>query len=116
MRWTELAAPVTDICGCLQNFGNGQIDEMYAPKGYGLMMATRVLVERCARAKLLENYQNVQYCMPCKVEDVLFDAQTQSVNGESLLIAPTKHATSVTFMLMSKAASAASGWTSSDQT
>ncbi len=57
---------------------------MLAPEGYGLLSATRVLLERCARAKLLEIYANVCYQTPCKVEDVLFNAENRTVHGEPI--------------------------------
>ena len=65
----------------MQSFGRELMTEMPVPKGYNLLLATRVLFERCARATLLEQNQNVRFCSSHKVEDLLFDETAGSVQG-----------------------------------
>ena len=65
----------------VQSFGRERMTEMPCPKGYNLLLATRVLFERCARATLLEQNQNVRFCPSQKVENLLYDEAARSVQG-----------------------------------
>ena len=65
----------------VQSFGRERMTEMPCPKGYNLLLATRVLFERCARATLLEQNQNVRFCSSHKVEDLLYEETARSVQG-----------------------------------
>ena len=56
---------------------------MPAPEGYALLMATRLLFERCARLSLLEQHANVEFRMPCKVEDIVYESHSRSVQGHT---------------------------------
>ncbi|KAK9840142.1 hypothetical protein WJX74_004084 [Apatococcus lobatus] len=65
-------------------FGRQQMVQMPCPEGYSLLLATRVLFERCARATLLEQNENVRFCSSHKVEDLLYDEASGSVRGVRL--------------------------------
>ena len=65
----------------LQAFGTEPMVTMPCPEGYSLLLATRVLFERCARATLLEQNENVQFWSSHKVEDLVYDEATRSVQG-----------------------------------
>ncbi|KAK9836653.1 hypothetical protein WJX74_005374 [Apatococcus lobatus] len=66
------------------NYGDGPLPSMAAPDGYSVLLGTRVLFERCARACLIEQHPNVEVRTPCKVDCVIFDAQERSVKGVQL--------------------------------
>ncbi|KAK9867405.1 hypothetical protein WJX84_011135 [Apatococcus fuscideae] len=66
------------------SFGTQQMTAVRVPEGYRLLLATRMLFERCARARLLEQYPNVQFCSSCKVAEILYDDSRRSVKGVRL--------------------------------
>lgn len=66
------------------NYGDGRMPSMAAPDGYSLLMGTRVLFERCARACLMAQYPNIKLRTGCKVDSVVFDAKERSVKGVQL--------------------------------
>ena len=78
VQWLDLSR---GVCSILQNFGAQQTAAMRVPERYQLLLGSRMLFERCARAMLLEQYPNVQFHSACKVAEILYDDSKRSVKG-----------------------------------